>query len=85
MPCYATQKWFDLYPEDTLILPPVKRDDRDDTPAVGAGECAAGQHEPEQAGPDDVSRSNQCFSLPRGVIDRRDVSAMSGNNSLTSW
>ena len=32
VPCYATQKWFDLYPEDTLILPPVKRDDRDDTP-----------------------------------------------------
>ena len=32
VPCYATQKWFDLYPEDSLILPPVKRDDRDDTP-----------------------------------------------------
>ena len=30
MPCYATQKWFDLYPEDTLVLPPVKDDDRDD-------------------------------------------------------
>jgi choline-sulfatase len=24
VPCYATQKWFDLYPEDTLQLPPVK-------------------------------------------------------------
>ena len=32
VPCYATQKWFDLYPEDTLILPPFKSDDRDDTP-----------------------------------------------------
>ncbi len=32
VPCYATQKWFDLYPEETLQLPPVKRDDRDDTP-----------------------------------------------------
>jgi len=32
VPCYATQKWFDLYPEDTLILPPVRYDDRDDTP-----------------------------------------------------
>jgi arylsulfatase A-like enzyme len=32
VPCYATQKWFDLYPEETLMLPPVKRDDRDDTP-----------------------------------------------------
>jgi arylsulfatase A-like enzyme len=32
VPCYATQKWFDLYPEDTLELPPVVDDDRDDTP-----------------------------------------------------
>ncbi|MCP4609355.1 MAG: sulfatase [Planctomycetes bacterium] len=32
VPCYATQKWFDLYPEESLVLPPVKRDDRDDTP-----------------------------------------------------
>jgi len=32
VPCYATQKWFDLYPESTLKLPPMKRDDRDDTP-----------------------------------------------------
>ena len=32
VPCYATQKWFDLYPEETLQLPPVKWDDRDDTP-----------------------------------------------------
>ncbi|MGY8767140.1 MAG: sulfatase [Pirellulales bacterium] len=32
VPCYATQKWFDLYPEDELELPKVKFDDRDDTP-----------------------------------------------------
>ena len=32
VPCYATQKWFDLYPEETLLLPPVLDDDRDDTP-----------------------------------------------------
>jgi arylsulfatase A-like enzyme len=32
VPCYATQEWFDLYPEPTLQLPPVKLDDRDDTP-----------------------------------------------------
>ncbi len=32
VPCYATQKWFDLYPADSLRLPPVKLDDRDDTP-----------------------------------------------------
>lgn len=32
VPCYAPQKWFDLYPEDKLIMPPVKADDRNDTP-----------------------------------------------------
>jgi len=31
VPCYATQKWFDLYPEETLALPPIRADDRDDT------------------------------------------------------
>ncbi|MCR9233079.1 MAG: sulfatase [bacterium] len=32
VPCYATQKWFDLYPADTVQLPPVLDVDRDDTP-----------------------------------------------------
>lgn len=32
VPCFATQKWFDLYPADKVILPQVKDDDRDDTP-----------------------------------------------------
>ncbi len=32
VPCYASQKWFDLYPDDTLQMPVVKEDDRDDTP-----------------------------------------------------
>jgi arylsulfatase A-like enzyme len=32
VPCYATQKWFDLYPDDDSVLPQVKEDDRDDTP-----------------------------------------------------
>jgi choline-sulfatase len=32
VPCYATQKWFDLYPLDTLKLPPMRPDDREDTP-----------------------------------------------------
>lgn len=32
VPCFAPQKWFDLYPADTLKLPPVKADDRDDLP-----------------------------------------------------
>ncbi|MCH8216246.1 MAG: sulfatase [Planctomycetes bacterium] len=32
VPCYATQKWFDLHPEESLILPPILRQDRADTP-----------------------------------------------------
>jgi arylsulfatase A-like enzyme len=32
VPCYATQKWFDLYPADSVLLPPIKTDDRADTP-----------------------------------------------------
>lgn len=32
VPCYATQKWFDLYPDDDSVLPAVREDDRDDTP-----------------------------------------------------
>jgi choline-sulfatase len=33
VPCFASQSWFDLYPENALILPEVKDDDRDDVPA----------------------------------------------------
>ena len=32
VPCYAPQKWFDLFPDDGLKMPPVKDDDRDDLP-----------------------------------------------------
>ncbi len=32
VPCFASQRWFDLYPHETLQMPPVKRDDRDDVP-----------------------------------------------------
>ncbi len=32
VPCFASKKWFDMYPEDTLIMPPVKEDDRNDVP-----------------------------------------------------
>lgn len=32
VPCYATQKWFDLYPEATTKLPPMMTGDRNDTP-----------------------------------------------------
>ena len=32
VPLYATQKWFDMYPEDEIILPRMLMDDRNDTP-----------------------------------------------------
>lgn len=32
VPCYATQEWFDLYPDDDSVLPPIDERDRDDTP-----------------------------------------------------
>ena len=32
VPCFATRKWFDLYPEANLQMPLVKDDDRDDVP-----------------------------------------------------
>ncbi len=32
VPCFATQQWFDLYPDDQLELPPVFADDRVDVP-----------------------------------------------------
>ena len=32
VPCYATKKWFDLYPDDDSVLPKVLPTDRDDTP-----------------------------------------------------
>ncbi len=32
VPCYVTQKWYDLFPGDDSLLPVVKAGDRDDTP-----------------------------------------------------
>ncbi|HIA62944.1 MAG TPA: choline-sulfatase [Planctomycetes bacterium] len=32
VPCYTTQKWYDLFPDDDSVLPKVIADDRDDTP-----------------------------------------------------
>lgn len=35
LPFYAPRKYFDLYPPETITLPPVKADDLDDLPAGG--------------------------------------------------
>ena len=32
VPCYATQRWFDLYPDDDTLSPGLKAGDRQDTP-----------------------------------------------------
>ena len=42
VPLFATQKWFDLYPEDEIKLPRMLLDDRSDTPApvgICIGNC----------------------------------------------
>jgi arylsulfatase A-like enzyme len=33
VPCFASQKWFDLYPDNGLVMPAVLADDRSDVPA----------------------------------------------------
>jgi choline-sulfatase len=33
VPCFASQKWFDLFPEKSLAMPEVRQNDRDDVPA----------------------------------------------------
>ena len=33
IPCFASQRWIDLYPNQLVALPPVKFDDRGDVPA----------------------------------------------------
>ena len=32
VPCYATQKWFDLYPDDDSVIPEILANDRNDIP-----------------------------------------------------
>ncbi len=32
VPCYATQKWFDLYPDESMEMPATLAGDREDTP-----------------------------------------------------
>lgn len=32
VPCFASQRWFDLYPEHSLALPPIQENDREDVP-----------------------------------------------------
>ena len=32
VPCYVTQEWYDMYPLESVQLPEIRRDDRDDTP-----------------------------------------------------
>ncbi|MDV6030520.1 MAG: sulfatase [Phycisphaera sp. RhM] len=34
VPIYATKKWFDMYPLQTLVMPPVPRGDLDDVPEI---------------------------------------------------
>jgi arylsulfatase A-like enzyme len=40
LPFYAPRKYFDMYPQDQLVSPPIKEDDCDDLPAGGQAMAA---------------------------------------------
>lgn len=40
LPFYAPRKYFDMYPQDQITLPPIKADDCDDLPAAGKAMAA---------------------------------------------
>jgi arylsulfatase A-like enzyme len=48
IPLFAPQAYFDLYPEKRVRLPPVRKDDLDDVPAVGRELAAARREEYER-------------------------------------
>ena len=42
MPWYVPQKYFDMYPLDEIVVPPIKDDDHDDIPPLGPKTCKGG-------------------------------------------
>jgi choline-sulfatase len=49
VPCYATQKWFDLYPDDDSVLPKILEADREDTRASPGTSTGTARAAPEVA------------------------------------
>jgi arylsulfatase A-like enzyme len=95
VPCYATQKWFDLYPDDRLVMPPVKDDDRADTPRF-SWYLHWRLPEPRLAW---LKEANQWRPLVRAylasisfvdsqvgrVLDALDASGLAGNTIVVLW
>jgi arylsulfatase A-like enzyme len=96
VPCFASQKWFDLFPpENEIILPPVKEHDRDDVP-----EFSWYLHwklpEPRLSW---LQQANQWRPLVRAylasttfmdsqvgrVLDALDESGVAGNTTVVLW
>jgi arylsulfatase A-like enzyme len=95
VPCYAPRKWFDLYPDDDSVLPPVKVDDRADVPPF-AWYLHWKLPEPRLAW---AQQANQWRNLVRAylasisfvdaqvgrVLDALDASGAAGNTIVVLW
>jgi arylsulfatase A-like enzyme len=92
LPWYAPQKYFDLYPLDSIILPEVKENDLDDVPEYGRRIARQQDHK-------NVLKYDQWKKAVRGylasisfvdaclgrVIDALDQSAYRDNTVIVLW
>lgn len=95
VPCFAPRKWFDLYPENELQMPPLKADDRADLPKF-ADYLHWSLPEPRLAW---LEQENQWKNLVRSylacisfmdsqlgrVLDAIDASGMDENTIIVLW
>jgi len=94
LPFYAPRKYFDLYPQDQIILPPIKADDCDDLPEA-AREMAANRREDYEL----VLRENRHRELVQAylasitcadaligrLLDALDASPAANNTIIVLW
>lgn len=93
LPWYAPQRFFDLYPLDSIILPNVKDDDLDDVPNIArewakspddhAAILAAGQW--RQAVQGYLAAISYCDSEIGRLLDALDASSAARNTLVVLW
>lgn len=95
VPCYVTQKWYDMYPEESLVMPPILDGDRDDTPA-SSWYIHWYLPEPRTSW---LRENNQLKNLTRSylasisfvdsqvgrILDQLDASGLSDNTIVVLW
>lgn len=95
VPCYVTQEWYDMYPEETLVLPPILEGDREDTPA-SSWYIHWYLPEPRTSW---LRENNQLKNLTRSylasisfvdsqvgrILDQLDASGLSDNTIVVLW